>query len=131
MSGERLLSLSVGWPVLLVAGIALGIVTLHAAERRANLLWFFPVLLAAAIAYVLLTGGAPSVPFWASEQLGIGVVALVPAGALAFVVAWYALEFRAPPWLLVGGPLVACLLSSPAVGYVGFLAICELTGECY
>lgn len=117
--------------MLLLAGVALGMVTLRAAERRANLLWFFPVLLAAAIAYVLLTGGAPSVPFWASEQLGIGVVAVVPAVALSFVVAWYALEFRAPSWFLVGGPIVACLLSAPAVGYVALLAICELTGECY
>ena len=131
MNRETLMSLSAGWPVLLCTGFLLGYITLRAAERRAHLLWYFPVLLIAAIAYVLLTGGAPSVPTWAPEQLGIGVVAVVPAVALSFVIAWYALELRAPGWVLAGGPIVACLISSPVVGYVAFLAICELTGECF
>lgn len=131
MSRDTLVSLSAGWPVLLCAGVLLGYVTLRATERRVHLLWYFPVLLGAAIAYILLVGGAESIPTFASEQLGIGVVAMVPAVALAFVVAWYALEFRAPDWVLVAGPILACLVSSPVVGYVAFLAVCELTSECY
>lgn len=131
MSRDTIVSLSAGWPVLLCAGVLLGYVTLRAAERRAHLLWYFPVLLGAAVAYIMLVGGAQSIPTFASEQLGIGVVAVVPAVALAFVVAWYALELRAPAWVLVGGPVVACLVSAPVVGYVASLAVCELTGECY
>lgn len=126
-----ILSLATGWPILLLTGITLGYITLHAADRRGYLLWYFPTLLFTAIAYVLLTGGAPSVPIWASEQLGIGVVAVIPAVAASFVVAWCALKLRAPSWVLVVAPLLACVASSPVVGYVALLAVCELTGECY
>lgn len=125
------MSLSGGWPVLLCAGVLLGFIALRARERRAHLLWYFPVLLLAAITYVLLTGGAPGIPVFTSEQLGIGVVALIPAVLSSFVVAWYALEFQAPAWLLGLGPALACLLSAPLVGYVASLAVCELTGECF
>ena len=131
MSAETLMSLAVGWPVLLCTGTVLGYITLRARERRAHLLWYLPVLLFAAIAYLLLTGGAPGISIYASEQLGVGVVALVPAVLSAFVVAWYALEFRAPAWILAAGPAAACLISAPVVGYVASLAVCELTGDCF
>ena len=48
MNRETLLSLSAGWPVLLCTGFLLGYIALRAAERRAHLLWYFPVLLVAA-----------------------------------------------------------------------------------
>ena len=131
MSIDRLMSLSGGWPVLLFTGMVLGFITVRASERRTHLLWFFPVLLFAALAFLLLTGGAPGISFFASEQLGVGVVALIPAVLSAFIVAWYALEFRAPPGVLLVAPAAACLLSAPVVGYVASLAVCELTADCF
>lgn len=131
MSIDRLISLSGGWPVLLLTGIALGYITVRAQERRAHLLWFFPVLLFSALAFLLLTGGAPGISFFAPEQLGVGVVALIPAVFSSFFVAWYALEFQAPASVLLVGPAAACLLSAPAVGYVASLAVCELTADCF
>jgi len=131
LSVDELMLLAVGWPVLLCTGIVLGFIALRARERRAHLLWYFPVLLFAALAFLLLTGGAPGISFFASEQLGVGVVAVIPAVLSSFIVAWYALEFRAPAWLLALGPAVACLISAPVVGYVASLAVCELTGECF
>lgn len=131
MSQELLVKLSSGWPVLLCTGLLLGYVTLWAAERRRHLVWFFPVLLLAAIAFILVTGGAASVPLLAPEQLGVGVVAVVPAVAFAFAAAWWVLRIRASSWLLVGAPAIACLVSSPLVGYVALAAVCELTGDCF
>jgi hypothetical protein len=130
MSAELFVKLNSGWPVLLCAGLLLGYVTLWAAERRRNLAWFLPVLLLAAIAFALVTGGDVSTPLLASEQLGIGVVAVIPAVALSFAVAWCVLHYRAPNWVLVGAPAIACLVSSPLVGYIALVVICELTGDC-
>lgn len=111
-------------------GLLLGYVTLWAAERRRHLAWFLPVLLPAAIAFVLVTGGEVSTPLLAAEQLGIGIVAVMPAVALSFAAAWCVLHYRAPNWLLVGAPTIACLVSSPLVGYIALVVICELTGDC-
>lgn len=130
MSGELGIELSSGWPVLLGTGVLLGYVTLWAVERRRHLLWFFPVLLIAAVAYIQIAGGTVSTPILAPEQLGIGVVAVIPAVAITFAVAWCLLHYRAPNWLLVGGPAVACLASTPLVGFVALAAVCELTGDC-
>ena len=130
MSLDLLLSLSSGWQVLLFTGLLFGLITLSSVERRTQLLWFLPVLLLAAITFLLVTGTADSALLLAPERLGIGVVALMPAVALSFVVAWCVLRFRAPDWILVGAPAVACLLSSPLVGYVALTAVCELTGDC-
>lgn len=130
MSSELFAKLNVGWPVLLCAGLLLGSITLRAAQDRRHLLWFLPVLLAAAVALIVVSGEPVSTPLLAAEQLGIGVVAVAPAIAIAFVVAWCALRYRAPGWLLVTGPATACLVSSPLVGYIALVAICELTGDC-
>jgi hypothetical protein len=130
MSRELFLALSAAWPVLLGAGLLLGYVTWRSTERRRNLLWFLPVMLATAIAFVLLTGGSVSTPLLAPEQLGIGVFAVIPAFAISLAVAWCVLHYRAPGWLLVGAPALACLISSPLAGYVALVTICELTGDC-
>ncbi len=130
MSYDIFIKLIFGWPVLLCMGLLLGYITLCAAERRSHFVWFLPVLLLAAIAFVVVTGAATSIPMLASEQLGVGVVALIPAAALSFVVAWCVLQFSAPTWLLVGAPAIACLVSSPLVGYVALVAVCELTSDC-
>ena len=124
------MQLSAGWPVLLGTGLLLGYVTLLAAERRRHFVWFLPVLLVSAIVFVLATVAPTSTPLVAPERLGIGVVAVLPAVALAFAVAWGAIRLRAPGWLLVGAPAVTCLLSSPLVGFVAVVTICELTGDC-
>ena len=130
MSLDLLLSLTSGWQVLLFTGLLFGLITLSSVERRTQLLWFLPVLLLAAVTFLLVTGTADSALLLAPERLGIGVVALMPAVALSFVVAWCVLRFRAPDWILVGAPAVVCLLSSPLVGYVALTAVCELTGDC-
>ena len=130
MSRELFVRLNSGWPVLLCTGLLLGFVTLWARERRRNLVWFLPVLLLAAVAFISVTGGTVSTPVLAPETLGIGVVAILPAVAFSFVVAWCVLHYRAPSWLIVGAPALACLVSSPIVGYVALVAICELTGDC-
>jgi hypothetical protein len=130
MSSELFAKVNAGWPVLLCTGLLLGFVTLRATQERHHLLWFLPVLLGAAIAFILVTGEPVSTPLLAAEQLGIGVVAVIPAVALAFAVAWCGLRYRAPGWLLVAGPAAVCLVSSPLVGYIALVAICELTGDC-
>jgi hypothetical protein len=111
MSLDLLLSLSSGWQVLLITGLLLGWITLSSVERRTQLLWFLPVLLLAAVTFLLVTDTADS-------------------ALLSFIVAWCVLLLRAPDWILVGAPAVVCLLSSPLVGYVALTAVCELTGDC-
>lgn len=130
MTLERVIALSYGWPVLLCAGVVLGCITVSSASRRAHLLWFLPVLLVAAIAFVFISGGAGRVLIVAPEQLGIGVVALFPGVAVAFILAWAMLALQAPKGWLAAAPALACLASSPLAGYVALLAVCELIGEC-
>ena len=130
MSSENFMLLSSGWPVFLGAGLLLGGITVASVQRRAHLMWFLPVLLLAAIAFVLVTGGGDSALLLAPDQLGIGVVAVAPAVTFAFVVSWGLLALGAPSWLLFAAPAVACLASSPLAGYVTLVAVCELTGEC-
>ena len=130
MSHDLFVRLNAGWPVLLVAGVVLGLVTLWATERRRHLLWFLPVLLMAAIAFVLIAGGTVSTPLLAAETLGIGIVAVLPAVVITLVVSFFVLHYRAPNWLVVGAPALACLVSSPIVGYVALVVVCELTGDC-
>ena len=121
---------SSAWLVLLCAGLILGFITLAARRQRAQLLWFLPTLLVAAIAFLWLTGEAASVLILAPERLGIGVIALLPAVTLAFAAAWCALRFEARNWVLVGAPAVACIVTTPLVGYIVRAAVCELVGEC-
>jgi len=130
VTGDLFVRLNSGWPIFLISGLTLGYVTRWSAESRRHLVWYFPVLLSAAIAFILLTGGAVSTPILAPEQLGIGVVAVAPAFALSFAAAWLVLHFRAPRWLLFTAPTLACLAASPLAGYVALIAICELTGDC-
>jgi hypothetical protein len=130
VSLELFLELNSGWPVLFGTGLLLGYITLLAAERRRHLVWFLPVLLLAAIGYVLVTDFPTSTPLVAPERLGIGVVAVFPAVALSFAAAWSVIRVGAPGWVLVGAPAVTCLMSSPVVGYIAFATICELTGDC-
>ena len=118
------------WPVLLVTGLALGSITLASRRQRAQLLWFLPTLLAAAIVFLWLTGEASNVLILAPERLGIGVIALLPGVALAFAAAWCALRFEAGNWVLVSAPAVACIVTTPLVGYIVRAAVCELVGEC-
>jgi len=122
--------LCVAWPVLLVAGLLLGCATSWASDRRANLMWFFPVLLVASVAFVMITGGSVSTPLIAPEKLGVGVVAMSIPVAVSFAVACWVLHVRAPRWILVAAPALSCLLCTPIAGYVGILTICELTGDC-
>lgn len=123
-------NLFAAWPVLLVAGLLLGCATTWAVERRANLMWFFPVLLVASAAFVMVTGGSVSTPLIAPEKLGVGVVAMAVPVAVSLAVAAWVLHLRAPHWVLVAAPALACLLCTPIAGYVGLLTICELTGDC-
>ena len=118
------------WPVLLVTGLALGSITLASRRQRTHLLWFLPALLVAAVVFLWLTGEASSVLILAPERLGIGVIALIPAVTLAFAAAWCALRFEAGNWVLVGAPAVACIATTPLVGYIVRAAVCELVGEC-
>lgn len=115
---------------MLGTGLLLGYVTLLAAERHRHLVWFLPVLLLAAIVFMLVTAGPTSTPLVVPERLGIGVVAVLPGIALTFAVAWCLIQVRAPGWLLVVAPAMTCVLSSPIVGYVAVVTICELTGDC-
>ena len=101
MSQELFIRLNAGWPVLLTAGVLLGFVTLWAKQQARNLAWFLPVLLVAAIAFVLVAGGKVSTPLLAAETLGIGIVAVLPAIAIAFAVSCLVLFVRAPSWLVV------------------------------
>jgi hypothetical protein len=130
MSLVDFMTLSYGWPVLLFTGLLLGFITVWAVSRRAHLLWYLPVLLVAAIAFVLITGEAASVLILAPERLGIGVFALLPSVGLSFVLAWYLLRFGAKNGFLVVVPVVVCLASTPLAGYIARVAICELIGEC-
>ena len=130
MSGELFAKVSAGWPVLLCTGLLLGYITLWGAERRRHFAWYLPVLLLAAIAFILVTGGPVSTPLLVPEQLGVGVVAILPAVAFAFIIAWCLVQFRAPGWLLVTAPGLVCLACSPLAGYVALAAVCELTGDC-
>ncbi len=130
MTSDFFIGLSSGWPVLLCAGLLLGGITVASARRHAHLMWFLPVLLLAAIAFVLVTGGGDSALILAPDQLGIGVVAVAPAVTVAFLVAWSLLRLGAPRWLLFAGPALACLAGSPLAGFVTVVAVCELTGEC-
>ena len=118
------------WPVLLVTGLVLGSITLASRRQRAQLLWFLPTLLGAAIVFLWLTGEASSALILAPERLGIGVIALLPAVMLAFAAAWWALRLEARNWVLVGAPAVACIVTTPLVGYIVRAAVCELVGEC-
>jgi len=130
MSVDELVILSDGWPVLLCTGLILGWITLWAAEQRAYLLWFLPVMLLAAIAFVLLRSDAASILILAPERLGIGVIALLPAVTVSFLAAWGLLRIQARSWLLVAAPAVICFVSTPLAGYVARVAVCELVGEC-
>lgn len=130
MNLDDFMALSDGWPVLLCLGLVLGAITSWSAERRAQLIWFLPVLLLAAITFVFVTGEAASVLILAPERLGIGVTALLPAVIFSFVVAWWLLHFRAKNWILVAAPTMVCLASTPLAGYLARLAVCELVGEC-
>jgi hypothetical protein len=130
MNLERIIMLSSGWPVLLCTGIVLGGITAWSVRRRANLLWFLPVLLVAAVIFAFVTGSAGRVLILVPEQLGIGIVALFPGVAVAFLLAWWMLNLQAPKWLLVAGPAMACLASSPVAGYLSLVAVCELIKEC-
>lgn len=130
MSVDGLIALSNGWPVLLCAGLILGWVAVWAAEHRAYLLWYLPVLLLAAIAFVLFTGDAALVLILAPERLGIGVIALLPAITFSFAAAWILLGIRAKTWALAAAPAIVCLLSTPLAGYIARVAVCELVGEC-
>lgn len=127
---ELPLSLISGWPVISCTSLLLGYVTFWSLDRRRHLVWYLPVLLAAAIAFVLVAGGPISTPLLAAETLGIGIVAVFPAVAIAFVVACLVLHYRAPAWMLFCAPAIACLLSTPIVGYVARFVVCELTGDC-
>jgi hypothetical protein len=130
MSLDLLLHLSFGWPVLLPAGLSLGCITVKAARRRQLLFWFVPAFGIAAVAFVLVTGGAASTPRFTPVQLGVGLVALAPAFSLALAAAAISLSLRAPCWLLWVAPASACLLSAPLVGYAALVAVCGLTGDC-
>ena len=121
---------SSGWPVLLCAGLTLGVITLRSSRQRAHLLWFLPTFLLAAIAFLWITDEASSILILAPERLGIGVIALLPTVLLAFAAAWCALRFDAGRLVLVGAPTVVCIVSTPLVGYIARVAVCELTGEC-
>ena len=118
------------WPALLAAGVLLGCATSWAESQRANLLWFFPVLLVSSVGFVMATGGSVSTPLIAPEKLGVGVVAMAIPVTVSFAVALWVLRLEAPRWVLVGAPAIACLLCTPIAGYVGRLVICELTGDC-
>ncbi len=122
--------LNYGWPVLALAGVMLGCVTMVSARRRAHLAWFLPVLLFAALLFVLFTDGVTSVLILAPERLGIGVMALAPAVAISCVAAWLLIRFGANDLWLFSVPLMICLLCTPLAGYLARLAVCELTGEC-
>lgn len=130
MDYELTSRLFAAWPVLLVTGLVIGWVTTWAADQRANLMWFFPVLLIASVAFVMVTGGSVSTPLIAPEKLGVGVVAMAIPIAVSFVVALWVLHVRAQRWVLIAAPALACLLCTPIAGYMGILTICELTGDC-
>ena len=116
--------------MLLGTGLLLGGIAVSSRRRRAHLMWFLPVLLLAAIAFALVIDDAGSVLLLGPEQLGIGVVSVAPAVAFSFALSWGLLRLRAPRWLLFGVPVVACLVSAPLAGYVAFMAVCELIGNC-
>lgn len=118
------------WPVLLAAGVLLGFATSWAENQRANLLWFFPVLLVASVAFVMVIGGSVSTPLIAPEKLGVGVVAMAIPVAVSFAVALWVLYIEAPRSILIAAPALTCLLCTPIAGYVGRIVICELTGDC-
>jgi len=122
--------LNYGWPVLALVGVMLGGITAVSSKRGAHLAWFLPVLLFAAVLFVLVTDGATSVLILAPERLGIGVMALLPAVAISFVVAWCLIRLGANDLWLFSAPLMICLLSTPLAGYLARLAVCELTGDC-
>lgn len=128
MSG--LAASSSGWPVLLCAGLLLGLITLCSTRQRAHLLWFLPTMLLTAIGFLLVTGEAANVLILAPERLGIGVIAVLPSVVCAFFAAWCALRLGAANWMLVGAPAMACLVTTPLAGYLARAAVCELVGEC-
>lgn len=130
MSFGDIAQASTGWPVLVGTGLLLGCITMMSVKRRAHLAWFLPVLLVAAITYVFVIDDATNVLILAPERLGIGVMALFPAVAFSFVGAWWLIRFGAADWVLVGAPLIICLLSTPLAGFLVRLAVCELTGDC-
>lgn len=130
MDYDTLVKLCAAWPVLLVTGLLLGCATSWAAAERANLMWFFPVLLTASVAFVMVTGGSVSTPLIAPEKLGVGVVAMAAPVAISFAAALVVLHMRAPKWVLVSAPALACILSTPLAGFVASVTICELTGDC-
>lgn len=118
------------WPILAGVGLLLGWVNLWARENVAHFAWYFPILLLGAVVYLLVTGGVESILVLGPEQLGIGVVAMLPVVVLAFVAALVALRLRAPQWVLFAVPVVIALAGVPVADRIVQESICELTNEC-